>query len=78
MMLSELMFNESSENITEVQKVSLKFRSKKLRKYHRGSDHRSSESIIEVQIKEAQKTSQKFRSKKLRKYHRSSDQRRSQ
>jgi hypothetical protein len=31
------MFNESSENITEVQKVSLKFRSKKLRKYHRGS-----------------------------------------
>ena len=42
------MLNKSSENITEVQKVSLKFRSKKLRKYHRGSDHRSSESIIEV------------------------------
>jgi hypothetical protein len=54
------------------------FRSKKLRKYHRSSDHRSSESILEVQIKEAQKVSQKFRSQKLRKYHRSSDQRSSE
>jgi hypothetical protein len=51
------------------------FTSKKLRKHNRNSDHRSSESITEVQITEGQKVLQKFRSKKLRKHHNSSDQR---
>ena len=50
------MFNKSSENIKEVQQISLKFRSQMFRKHHRSSDHRSTESIIEVQ-----KVSLKFR-----------------